>query len=317
MLIGSRLGPAIAAAIAVVVIGCGQRSDQPATLNGVYRASISAKDLAAIDAPNEIVRTWGAWTLVLNGGRFALTQDGDQGCAWFYGALGLGDHNLMNWTIIDSGAVPAAAASPQRGDHYRFRWTRYRDLFTLTAVRPGSAGYFAARPWRRIARTPTTAALSTHCPPPPGALEPTGAEHAKPSRDAAIHFAADLVRTRPSTWEGSGKDDELGRGHLTIEGKVSFSRGPTRRRLTFVARFSKGQLRGCVITTILRRPHARYLWDGDGQITGASAALHAALGLQVGLHGTTVADALTHMHGVVSAGSPRRHTFTAAPGDRC
>ena len=230
MLIGSRLGPAIATAVALVTIGCGQRPGQPPTVDGVYRASINAKDLAAIDAPNEIARTWGEWTLVVNGGRFALTQAGDQGCAWFYGALGLGDHNLMNWTIIDSGAVPAAAASNQRGDHYRFRWTRYHDLLRLTAVSRGSGGYFTARPWRRIARTPTATALSTHCLPPAGALEPTGAEHARPSRDAAIHFAADLVRTRPMTWEGNGNDEVLGRGHLTIEGKTSFSRGPTLSR---------------------------------------------------------------------------------------
>jgi hypothetical protein len=317
VLIGSRLGPAIAAAIALVVIGCGERSGRPPTLDGVYRASISAKDLAAIDAPNEIARTWGAWTLVLNGGRFALTQDGDQGCAWFYGALGLGNHNLMNWTIIDSGAVPAVAASNQRGDRYQLRWTRYRDLLTLTAVRRGSAGYFAARPWRRIARTPTATALSTHCPPPPGALEPTGAEHARPSRDAAIHFTADLVKTTPTTWKGSGTEEALGRGNLTIEGEISFSRDPTRRRLTFTARFPKGELRGCMITRILRRPHARYLWSGDGQITGASATLHAVLGLEVRLHGTTMADAPTHMHGGLTAGSPPQRTSTAPPGDLC
>ena len=317
MLTGSRLGPALAAAIALLAIGCGQRSGRPPTLDGVYRATISAKDLAAIDAPSEIARTRGAWTLVLRGGRFALTQDGEQGCAWFYGASGLGSHNLMHWTIIDSGAVPAAAASNQRGDHYRFRWTRYRDLLTMTAVRPGSAGYFAARPWRRIARRPTAAALSTRCPPPPGVLEPTGAEHARPSRDAAIHFAADLVRTRPTTWDGGGTDDELGRGHLTIEGEISFARGPTRRRLTFAARFPEGELRGCLITTILRRPHARYLWSGDGQITGASAALHEALGLEVGLHGTTMADAPTHLHGVLTAGSPPQSTSTAPPSDLC
>jgi hypothetical protein len=317
MLTGSRLGPAIAAAIALLAIGCDQRSGQPPTLDGVYRATTSAKDLAAIDAPNETAPNRGTWTLVLNQGRFALTQNSEQGCAWSYGALGLGKHNLMNWTIIDAGAVPTAAASNQPGDHYQFRWNRYRDLLTLAPVRRGSAGYLAARPWRRITRTPTAKELSTHCPPPPGALEPTGAEHARPSRDAAIHFTADLDRTRPTTWQGSGTEEELGRGHLTIEGKLSFSRDPTRRRLTFAARFPKGELRGCVITTILRRPHAHYLWNGDGQITGASPALHATLGLEVGLHGTTMADALTHMHGVLSAGPPLQRTSTAAPGDLC
>lgn len=317
MLTRQRVGPAIATAIALVAIGCGQRSGQPPTLDGVYRATITAKDLAAIDAPNEIAPNWGTWTLVLNQGRFALTQDSDPGCAWSYGALELGKRNLMNWTIIDAGAVPAAAASNQRGDHYQFRWTRYRDLLTLAPVRRGSAGYLAPRPWRRIARTPTAKQLSTHCPPPASALEPTGAEHATPSRDAAIHFAADLVKTTPTTWKGSGTETELGQGHLTIEGKVSFSRDPTRRRLTFAAHFPKGELHGCVITTILLRPHAHYLWNGDGQITSTSPPLHAALGLQVDLHGTTMTNALTHMHAVLSARPQQQHTSTAAPGDLC
>ena len=313
--------PGLAAAIALVAlvaIGCGQQSGAPPSLDGVYRATVGAEDLAAINAPAESAPNRGAWTLVLDRGRFAITQDGgDQGCAWAYGALGLDERNRMRWTIIDAGAVPAGVASNQPGDRYRFGWSRYRDVLTLSAARGGAGGYFVAKPWRRIAQTPTASALSTRCPPPPGALQPTGAEHATPSRDAAIHFTGDLVRTTPTTWKGNGVDKALGRGHLTIDGDVSFSSDQSRGRLTFAARFSGGELRGCAINTITRRPHAHYLWEGHGQITATSPALHAYLGLPMSIGGTTMTDAVTHMHGSLGSASERPRTATAAPSDLC
>jgi hypothetical protein len=316
-----RLGPLLVAAlavVAVVAIGCGRSSGEAPTLDGVYRATISAEDLAAIDAPDETTPTRGAWTLVLNRGRFAITQDGgDQGCAWAYGALGLGGRNVMSWRVIDAGAVPAAVASNQPGDRYRFGWSRYRDVLTLSAAGGGASGYFVARPWRQIAQTPTASDLGTHCPPPTAALQPTGAEHATPSRDAVIQFTGDLVRTTPTTWEGSGTAKELGRGRMTIDGDVTFSPAQTRRRLTFALRFSRGELRGCAITTITRRPHARYLWDGQGQITTTSRALHAYLGLPVSIGGLTMTDAMSRMHGGLRSQPPEQRTSTGTPGDVC
>jgi hypothetical protein len=312
------LCPPLAAAIALAAIGCGQRSGEAPTLDGVYRATISAEDLAAIDAPDETTPNRGTWTLVLDRGRFAITQDGgDQGCAWAYGALGIGERNLMSWTVIDAGAVPAAVASNQPGDRYRFGWSRYRDVLTLSAARGGAGGYFAAKPWRRIAQTPTASGLSTRCPPPVGALQPTGAEHAEPSSDAAIDLTGDVVRTTPTTWKGDGMDEALGRGHLTLDGDVSFSSDQSRRRLTFAARFSGGELRGCAINTITRRPHARYLWDGQGQITATSPALHAYLGLPVSIGGITMTDAVSRMHGTLRSAAPQQRTSAAAPGDLC
>ena len=176
--------------------------------------------------------TRGAWTLVLDRGRFAITQDGgDQGCAWAYGALGLGERNVMSWTVIDAGAVPAAVASNQPGDRYRFGWSRYRDVLTLSEARGGAAGYFAAKPWRRIAQTPTASGLSARCPPPAGALQPTGAEHATPSRDAAIHFTGDLVRTTPQD-VGGQRDGQRARPRPADASTATsaFSRDQTRRR---------------------------------------------------------------------------------------
>ena len=292
MLTRAVVRPALAAAIALVVVGCGERPGEPPSLDGVYRATIGAEDLAAINAPEERAPGGGTWTLVLDRGRFAITQDaGDQGCAWAYGALGLGGRNVMRWTVIDAGAVPAGVNTNQPGDRYRFGWSRYRDVLTLSTARGGVGGYFAAKPWRRIARTPAASGLSTRCPPPAVALKPTGAEHATPSPDAVIHLTADLVRTTATTWRAAGATTALGPGRLRLDGDVSFSSEQTRRRLTFAARFAGGELRGCAINTITRRPHARYLWQGNGQITATSPALHAYLGLPVSIGGITMTAA--------------------------
>ncbi|HEX5900950.1 MAG TPA: hypothetical protein VFY32_16210 [Solirubrobacteraceae bacterium] len=315
MLTSAVVSGALAAGVALVVAGCGERPGEPSTVDGVYRATIGAEDLAAINSPEERAPSGGAWTLVLDRGRFAITQDaGGQGCAWAYGALGLGARNVMRWTVIDAGAVPAGVASNQPGDRYRFGWVRYRDVLTLSTARGSLGGYFAAKPWRRIARRPAANGLSTRCPPPAVALQPTGAEHATPAPDAVIHLTADLVRRTSTTWKGSGREEALGPGRLRIDGDVSFFSEQTRRRLTFAARFAGGELRGCAINTITRRPHARYLWQGQGQITATSPALHAYLGLPVSIGATTMTAAVTHMHGVLADASEER---TSAPGDLC
>jgi hypothetical protein len=90
---------------------------------------------------------------------------------------------------------------------------------------------------------------------------------------------------------------QLGRGRLTIEGNVVFRPPQTRSRLTFRARFSKGELRGCGIVDNYRRPHGRYVWDGPGQITGTSPALHTYLGLGMRFGGIIKIDALNRVHG--------------------
>ena len=290
----------IAVSVALLAAGCG--GGGPPTLDGVYRASVSARDLVAIDAPGESAANWGAWTLVLNRGRFALTQESDQVCAWIYGALTLGKGNSMDWTVIDAGAAPAGAASTHPGDRYRFAWTRYRDVLTLSAPRRGTAGYFGAKPWRRVARSDA----STRCPPPAGALVPTGAERVRPASGTALRITGDLTRTMPTRWEGPVSEPKLGRGRLTIDGTVRFAPTATRSRLTFAARFGAGELRGCAITTVLPRPRGRYLWTGGGQVTATSPALRAYRGLAVDTGGVTTADDLTHMRGGLEPAAPEQ-----------
>src|SRR5205085_661702 len=131
---------------------------------------------------------------------------------------------------------------------------------TLSGVEGRPTGYLTAKPWRRVAATPSTEGLSRRCPPPKSALRPTGAERpaGSPASDAALALGGDLLRTRPTTWAGSVTSKQLGSGRLAIEGGIRFSPTAPRSRLTFTARFSTGELRGCSILAILRRPRGRY-----------------------------------------------------------
>ena len=107
----SRQRVLAATALSLLAVGCGNTPERPARLDGIYRLTTSADELAGIDAPGEAAENWGTWTLVLDRGRFAFTREGGQACTWAYGALGLGQDNVMNWTVIDGGGTRLAAAN--------------------------------------------------------------------------------------------------------------------------------------------------------------------------------------------------------------
>jgi hypothetical protein len=294
--------------LALLVVGCGG-SSRPAVLDGTYRATVTPADLAGVDAPGEGNQDSGTWTLALKGSRFALTRENDQACTWAYGALALA-RAQMRLTIIDAGGfTPGPAAEP--GDRYRLTWSRYRDVLTLHA----STNSLAARPWRRIAATPSVMHLSPHCRPPRAALEPTGAERAVPSAGAHIDFVGDLVKTGPATWSGSGSSPGLGRGRLDLYGRVPFLRFSSRAPLGFAMRFSAGVLRGCAVVQTVPRPNDRYLWESSsGQVTAAPRRLRGYLGLPVGISGVTRrADRLARMHGSLNS----QTSSPSVPGDLC
>jgi hypothetical protein len=309
-----------ATALSLLAVGCGDAPDGAPRLDGIYRLTTSADELARIDAPGENAENWGTWTLVLNRGRFAFTREGAQACTWAYGALGLEKNNVMDWTVIDGGGARPAATANQPNDRYRFRWSRYRDVLTLRGLQGRSGGYFAAKPWRRVAATPSAQDLSRRCPPPAGALEPTGAERraGSPASDATLALAGDLVNTRPTTWVGDVASEQLGRGRLAIDGDVDFSRSAPRTRLTFTARVSAGELRGCSVVVFLRRPHGRYLWESSGgQITGTSPELRRYLGLPVGVRGVTTTAHPDRVSSRVASVPPAQREGGAASRDLC
>ena len=312
----SRQVALAATALSLLAAGCGDAPDGAARLDGIYRLTTSAHELARIDAPGESAENWGTWTLVLDRGRFAFTREGGQACTWAYGALGLEQGNVMDWTVIDGGGAGLGAAANRPSDSYRFRWSRYRDVLTLSGLGGRSPGYFAAKPWRRVAATPSAKDLSRRCPPPAGALEPTGAERPAGSRASSetLGLQGDLVNTRAATWEGAVASDQLGPGRLAIEGDIRFPQAEPRTRLTFTARFSAGVLRGCSIIAILRRPHGRYLWESSGgQITGTSPGLRRYLALPVGVRGVTTTADLRRVAAAWNPSPPRSASAERRP----
>jgi hypothetical protein len=123
--------------------------------------------------------------------------------------------------------------------------------------------------------------------------------------------AATLSKTGDTTWEGTARSKQLGKGKLTLTGKVTFPTGdkPTRSKLRFRVTFKKGFLSGCFRNTIGKRPRNRLVWDGPGQVTGSSSSLRRYRGLKVRDGGKTKTDDLTHA---------RPFSFTSnAPGGRC
>jgi hypothetical protein len=287
---------ATAALLALAATGCGDGSSKKGgganrgPVDGAYRLTTSAKELAGVNAPGESADTWGTWTLVLDRDRFAFTRENEQACTWAYGVFAL-KRNVMDWTVVDAKFASKDAAN-EPGDRYKFRWSRFRDVLTLSPAKGGRAGYFAVKPWRRIAETPSANDLSGRCPPPGAALQPTGAEGVTARAGVEIDASADLTKTNPTRWEGNMTSKQLGGGRLTVEGNVVFQPPVTRNRLNFTARFSKGELRGCTINSVLSRPHARFVWDGSGQITDTSPALRRYRGLTIITGAITKKDAL-------------------------
>ena len=229
----------------------------------------------------------------MSGRRFAVTRSDRRGCTWAYGGLSVHGRRV-ELRVVDA-AGPAAASTAEPSDVLRLAWSRYRDLIELRPLGAGPATLLAGAPWRQVTEPAGASQRGEDCRAPAAALTPTGVEDLRPT-GAILRFSGDFVRTTPTRWEGSGTAKELGPGHMTIEGDVVL--GPlTRTRITFTLRVARGTMRGCSITTILRRPDQRYVWDGPGQITSTSPRLRRYLALSGGIGGVTYTYARDRMHG--------------------
>ena len=145
----------------------------PATrIDGVYRATTTADDLRRAGAPEEevIAENYGTWIFVFDRGRFADTQENGPSCTWGYGTYTVKGAQ-MEWAFIDGGGSAPNGAYNRLGEFFRYRWSRYRDLLTLSRVAGAiSPANFRAAPFRLINSTPSRASFSKRCPPPAAAL---------------------------------------------------------------------------------------------------------------------------------------------------
>jgi TRAP-type C4-dicarboxylate transport system substrate-binding protein len=143
------------------------------TLDGVYRFTDTAAQLRAAPgttAADMMPENYGTWTLVLDRGHFATTQEDSQACTWGYGTFTI-KGNKIEWLFTDGGAPTPDPATNKPGEDFLYGWSLYRGVLTLSPVTGAiSPSNFRVKPWARISTTPSARFLSKRCPPPAGAL---------------------------------------------------------------------------------------------------------------------------------------------------
>jgi hypothetical protein len=142
------------------------------SVDGVYRATTTLDDLRRAGAPEGelIPENYGTWVYVFDHGRFADTQENQSSCTWGYGTYTL-TRTQMAWTFIDGGGLAPNNAYNRQGEFFRFNWSRYRDLLTLSPITGAiSPANFRAAPLRQVSSSPSRASFSKRCPPPATAL---------------------------------------------------------------------------------------------------------------------------------------------------
>jgi TRAP-type C4-dicarboxylate transport system substrate-binding protein len=140
-------------------------------LDGVYRFTTSAADLRAAGAqPTEVVpENYGSWTIVIDRGRFALAQEDRRACTWAYGNLAVKPKTL-ELSITNGGGIAPTGSTDKPGELWTYTWSLDRDILSLGRAGAVSPTPTMAKPWRRIASSPSSRFFSSRCPPPPQAL---------------------------------------------------------------------------------------------------------------------------------------------------
>jgi TRAP-type transport system periplasmic protein len=141
-------------------------------LDGVWRYTDTAADLRAAGASQGdiIPENYGTFTMVIDRGRFAVTQEDQQACTWAYGTFTI-KGNEFKQLFTDGGGIAPDNAANKPGEFFTFRWSLYRGVLTLSAVKD-AVSPTPPKPWLRISTTPSAQFLSRRCLPPAGALPP-------------------------------------------------------------------------------------------------------------------------------------------------
>jgi TRAP-type transport system periplasmic protein len=141
-------------------------------LDGVYRFTSTIGDLRAAGAVagDLVPENFGAWTIALKAGRFALAQDDPQACTWAYGTLKV-NGDKVELSVTDGGGISPNGALDRPGELYTYNWSLYRDELTLRPVAGAvSPPPTRAKPWRRVSTTASMRVFNKRCPPPANAL---------------------------------------------------------------------------------------------------------------------------------------------------
>jgi hypothetical protein len=141
-------------------------------LDGVWQFTSTPGDLQAVGTPptDIIPENYGKFTMVIDRGRFAFTQEDQQACIWGYGTFTVKGNEFEQLFTGGGGIAPDNAVN-KPGEFFTFRWSLYRGVLTLYPVAGAvSPQPSMAKPWLRISTTPSARLLSRRCLPPAGAL---------------------------------------------------------------------------------------------------------------------------------------------------
>ena len=155
--------------------GCGHTARLGVTagpLDGVWQYTDTAADLraAGVSQGDIIPENYGTFTIVIDRGRFAFTNENQQACVWGYGTFTV-KGNEFEQLFTDGGGIAPDNAANKPGEFFTYRWSLYRGVLTLYPV-TGAVSPTLPKPWLRISTTPSARFLSRRCPPPAGALPP-------------------------------------------------------------------------------------------------------------------------------------------------
>jgi hypothetical protein len=144
-----------------------QHAGKAGPLDGVWRFTVTAADLrsAGVSQGDIIPENYGTFTIVIDRGQFAFTNENRRACIWAYGTLTV-HGNQFEQLFTDGGGIAPTRAANKPGELFTDRWSLYRGVLTLSPIQ----GPSPPKPWLRISTVPSRRFLSTRCPPPAGAL---------------------------------------------------------------------------------------------------------------------------------------------------
>jgi hypothetical protein len=155
--------------------GCAQTpplAQKAGPLDGVWQVTDTAADLqaAGVSQGDIIPENYGTFTLVIDRGRFAVTQENTLACTWEYGTFTVRGDRFEELATA-GGGIPPGGPFVKPGELFTYGWSRYRGVLTLSPVQ-GAVSPAPPKPWVMISTTPSARFLSKRCPPPSGALPP-------------------------------------------------------------------------------------------------------------------------------------------------
>lgn len=137
-------------------------------LDGTYTGDTTAEDLRAQGKPERDVveENWGHYVLVVQDGRYAITQENGAECTWVYGQWRM-DDEWVRQTVGGGGGPSTHGTLNRPGEDFLFRWTEFDGTLHLTMpITDGPPD----QPWTRVSTTPDLTAFPERCPPPPQAF---------------------------------------------------------------------------------------------------------------------------------------------------